>query len=80
MTNVVYICLTRIIRPFYIEHFVLTFSHSVIDFQGYFGFIHNTSASYFHLLLSIGRNGKLQTFLYDKRDDFNFHNTSLPFL
>ena len=40
----------------------------------------NTSASYLDLLLSIGRDGKLRTSLYDKRDDFNFHITNIPFL
>ena len=39
-----------------------------------------TSASYLDLLLSIGRDGQLQTSIYDKRDDFNFHITKLPFL
>ena len=27
-----------------------------------------------------GRNGQFHTFLYDKRDDFNFHITNFPFL
>ena len=40
----------------------------------------NTSASYLDLLLSIGRDGQLCSFLYDKRDDFNFHITNFPFL
>ena len=40
----------------------------------------NTSASYFDLLLSIGRDGQLHTSLYDKRDDFNFHIRNSPFL
>ena len=40
----------------------------------------NTSASYLDLLLSIGRDGQLRTSLYDKRDDFNFHITTIPFL
>ena len=40
----------------------------------------NTSASYLHLLLSIGRDGQLHTSIYDKRDDFNFHITNFPFL
>ena len=40
----------------------------------------NTSASYLDLLLSIERDGQLRTSLYDKRDDFNFHITSFPFL
>ena len=40
----------------------------------------NTSASYLDLLLSIGRHGQLRTSLYDKRDDFNFHITNVPFL
>ena len=39
----------------------------------------NTSASYFDLLLSIGRDGQLRTSLYDKRDDFNFNITHFPF-
>ena len=39
-----------------------------------------TSASYLDLLLSIGRDGQLHTSIYDKRDDFNFHITNLPFL
>ena len=34
----------------------------------------NISASHLDLLLSIGRDGQLRTSLYDKRDDFNFHN------
>ena len=32
------------------------------------------------LLLSISRDGQLDTSLYDKRDDFNFHVTNFPFL
>ena len=39
-----------------------------------------TSASYLDLLLSIGRDGQLQTSVYDKRDDFNFHATNFQFL
>ena len=39
-----------------------------------------TSASYLDLLLSIGRAGQLHTFIYDTRDDFNFHITNFPFL
>ena len=39
-----------------------------------------TSASYLDLLLSIGRDGQLHPSIYDKRDDFNFHITNLPFL
>ena len=39
-----------------------------------------TSASYLDLLLSIGRDGQFHTSIYDKRDDFNFHITSFPFL
>ena len=38
------------------------------------------SASFLDLLLSIGRNGKLHTSIYDKRDDINFHITNFPFL
>ena len=41
----------------------------------------NTSAFYFDLLLSIGRDGELRTsLLYEKRDDFNFHISNFPFL
>ena len=40
----------------------------------------NTSASFLDLLLSIGRDGQLNTSLYDKRDDFNFHIINFPFL
>ena len=40
----------------------------------------NTSASFLDLLLSIESDGQLRTFLYDKRDDFNFHITNFPFL
>ena len=62
------------------------------DFENYLGQMYppeleikdttesNTSASYLDLLLSIGRDGQLRTFLYDKRDDFNFHITNFPFL
>ena len=39
-----------------------------------------TSASYLDLLLSIGRVGKLHTFIEDKRDYFNFHIINFPFL
>ena len=39
-----------------------------------------SSASYLDLLLSIGRDGQLQTSIYDKRDDFNLHITNFPFL
>ena len=37
-----------------------------------------TSASYLDLLLSSGRDGQLDTFIYDKRDDFNIIN--FPFM
>ena len=40
----------------------------------------NTSASYLDLLLSIGRDGQLRTSLHDKRGDFHFHITNVPFL
>ena len=58
------------------------------DFENYVGQIYpaeleiknttesNTSASYLDLLLSIGRDGRLPTSLFDKRDDF----TNFPFL
>ena len=39
-----------------------------------------TSASYIDLLLEIGRDGQLRTFLYDKRDDLNFYIKNFPFL
>ena len=39
-----------------------------------------TSASYLDLLLSIWRDGKLHSSIYDKRDDYNFHITNFPFL
>ena len=39
-----------------------------------------TSASYLNLLLSIRGDGQLHTYMYDKRDDFNFHITNFPFL
>ena len=35
---------------------------------------------YLDLLLSIESVGQLRTFLYDKRNDFNFHITNFPFL
>ena len=35
----------------------------------------NTNVSYLDLLLSIWRDGPLQTSIYDKRDDFNSHIT-----
>ena len=38
------------------------------------------SASYPDLLLSIGRDGQLHTFIYDKRDDFNFLIKNVPFM
>ena len=62
------------------------------DFENYLGQMYppeleikdttesNTSASYLYLPLSIGRDGQLRTSLYDKRDDFNFHITTFPFL
>ena len=62
------------------------------DFENYLGQMYpaeleikdttenNTSASYLDLLLSIESDGQLRTFLYDKRDDFNFHITNFPFL
>ena len=40
----------------------------------------NTSAYYLDLLPSIERDGQLHISIYDKRDDFNFHITNLPFL
>ena len=40
----------------------------------------NRSASYLDILLSFDDNGHLNTSLYDKRDDFNFHITNFPFL
>ena len=62
------------------------------DFENYLGQMYpaelkikdttesNTSASYLDLLLSIESEGQLRISLYDKRDDFNFHITNLPFL
>ena len=62
------------------------------DFENYLGQMYpaeleikdttesNTSASYLYLLLSIESDGQLRTSLYDKRDDFNFHITTFPFL
>ena len=38
------------------------------------------SASYFDLHLEIDTKGKLNTKLYDKRDDFNFPMVNFPFL
>ena len=40
----------------------------------------NTSACYIDLLMSIGRDGQLHTYLHDNRDDFNFYITNFPFL
>ena len=40
----------------------------------------NTFASYLDLLLSIERDDQLHTSIYDKRDNFNFHITNVPFL
>ena len=37
----------------------------------------NTSASYLDVLLSIGKDSKLHTSVYDKHDDFNFHITKI---
>ena len=63
-----------------------------LDFENYLGQMYpaeleikdmtesNTSASFFDLLLSIESDGQLRTFLYDKRDDFNFHITNFPSL
>ena len=39
-----------------------------------------SSSAYQDLLLSIARDGQLQPFIYDKRDDFNFHITNFLFL
>ena len=39
-----------------------------------------SSGSYLYLLLSIKRDGQLHTFLYAKRDDFNFRTTKYPFM
>ena len=39
-----------------------------------------TSASYLDLLLTIGRDGQLHTFIYDKKDVFNFHISNISFL
>ena len=69
---------------------VLSINNS--EFQNYLGQIYpveleinettesDTTASYLDLLLSIGKDGRLHTSLYDKRDDFNFHITNFPFL
>ena len=65
---------------------VLSINTSNPDFENYLGQMYpleleikdttesNTSTSYLDLLLSIGRDGQLHTSLYNKRDDFNFHN------
>ena len=62
------------------------------DFENYLGQMYppeleikdttesNTSSSYFDLPLSIGRDGRLHTSLYDKHDDFNYYITNFPFL
>ena len=63
-----------------------------LDFENYHGQMYpaeleikdttesNTSASYLDLFLLIGRDGKLRSSHYDKRDEFNFHITTFPFL
>ena len=61
-----------------------------LDFENYLGQMYslefkdttenNTSASFFDLLLSIGRDGQLRTSLYDDSDDFNFNIANFPFL
>ena len=40
----------------------------------------NTTASYLDLLLGRGRDGQLHTFIYEKRDDFNFNIKTFSFL
>ena len=62
------------------------------DFENYLGQMYppeleikdttesNTSASYLDLLLSISRDGRLHTSLYDECNDFNFHITTFPFM
>ena len=62
------------------------------DFENYLGQMYpveleikdttesNTSPSYLDLLLSIESDGQLRTYLYYKRDDFNFHITNFPFM
>ena len=62
------------------------------DFENYLGQMYppqleikdttesNTSASCLDLLLSVGKDGQLHIYLYDNRDDFNFHITNFPFL
>ena len=37
-------------------------------------------ASYLNLTLTIEKDGKLSTKLYDKRDNFDFHIVNFPFL
>ena len=39
-----------------------------------------TSTSYLDLLLSIGRDGQLHIFIYDKRDYLNFYIPNFPSL
>ena len=73
-------------------HDILTIHNS--DFENYLGQIYMypveleiknttesiTSASYLDLLPSIARNCQLNTSIYDKRDDNNFHITHFLFL
>ena len=40
----------------------------------------STSASYLDLRLSIERDGQFHAYIYDKRDNFDFHITNYPFL
>ena len=40
----------------------------------------NTLTSYLDLLLSVGRDGKLHTSIYNKHDDFNFDITNFHYL
>ena len=37
-------------------------------------------ANYLELIFITGKNNRLYTKLYDKRDDFNFHIVNIPFL
>ena len=48
------------------------------EFENYLGQMY--PVAYLDLLLSIWRDGQLNTSIYDKRDDFNFHITNFPFL
>ena len=54
--------------------------HSILECYNLFSGVELSMRSFFVITFIIDSGGKLSTWLYDKRDDFDFHIVNFPYL